>query len=582
LTPPTTGTTYTATILAGSGVRSSRDGIGTAASLNRPRHVAIDATNTYLYVREVDSGSLRQITIATGAVKTLIPKGVNITTAAAFMVMDYFGNLYVTDAPNTSSYILKINTNTLVSSIFSGSAVGLGSADGIATAAQFNRASGICMDSTGNFYVSQGGNWRLPSIPAPTTTGATVRENMAPGTYNIRKVVPMISTTLSTVAGRATVGITTGIPGSANGTGTMSTFDAPFGVCYDSIGNLYISESVGNRIRKITPKGDVSTFAGSGTRGSADGTGRLATFSNPMHLCSDLAGNIYVAETGNNKIRKITPDGVVTTFAGTGAAGGTNGPAATARFFQPYGICIDSTGIIYVVENGGCRVRKIDTTGNVTTLAGSGAIAVADGTGTDASFMYPAGICADTVGNLYVTDAAGNRIRKITPAGVVTTFIDGATSFPRQIPSGICMDAIGNIYMATAQIMYKITPDANVTRFAGTGTTLFSGDGPAISGGFNSIGQICMDPIGNIICAVTAHQIIRKITINPSRGGGFVPGNFVSSGSSAPFSPATQVLSNPVSGKNDPPSKYTAPSIKLSGGTRKIRRGSSTERAPAA
>jgi mucin-19 len=573
LTPPTTGTTYTATVLAGSGVRSSIDGIGTAATFNRPRHVAIDPTNTYLYVREIDFGSLRQITIATGAVTTLTPKGVNITTAAAFMLMDYFGNLYITDCPGTPSYILKINTNTLVSSIFSGSSVGYGSADGVATAAQFNRAYGICMDSAGTFYVSQAGNWRLTSVPAPTTTGATVAATMSPGTYNIRKVVPMINTTLSTLTGQATVGVATSGNGYIDGTLTVAAFASPFGVCYDSLGNLYVSESFGNKIRKITPKGIVSTFAGSGTTGSADGTGKAATFSSPKHICSDPAGNIYVADGGNNKIRQITPDGVVTTFAGTGVSGGTNGTAATATFIQPYGICIDSTGNIYVVENGGCRVRKIDTNRNVTTLAGSGATAVADGTGTAASFFYPAGICADPVGNLYVTDAAGKRIRKITPAGVVTTFINGATAFSTETPGGICMDPIGNIYMATGQKIYKITPQANVTLFAGTGTTLFSGDGPAISGGFNTIGQICMDPIGNIICAVSAHNTIRKITINAS-GGGFVPGNFVSSGAIVPFSPATQDLSNPVSGKNNPPGKYSAPSITLAGGTRKKRRDS--------
>jgi sugar lactone lactonase YvrE len=631
LTPETTAgvTKFTYSVLAGSGVVGSRNDTGVAATFNNPYKLAIDPTETFLYVLEINSRFLRKIIIATGVVTSVSITGVPITPNAQSIIMDSSENLYVADGSASGGFILKINS-ALVGSVFAGSLQRTGYQDSIVANALFNRPSGICIDSTGNLYVSETANWQ--QFPATT------------GNYRIRKIGP--DNILSTVAGRVTVGMTRGTPGSINGSVTIATFDYPFGVCYDSFGNLYVSETSGQRIRKITPNGVVSTFAGSGQRGSADGTGIAALFDAPYHICSDPARNIYVTDSNNNKIRKITPDGVVTTFAGTGVPGGTNGPAATATFTGIYGICIDSTGNIYVVENGGCRVRKIDTAGNVTTFAGSGEIALVDGTGTAASFKYPTGICADPDGNLYVTDNHGTGIRKITPEGVVTTFIESVSAVPfaNLQQGGICMDSIGNIYMATMAIIYKITPEAKVTRFAGTGGTLFTGDGAAISGGFNGIGQICIDPTGNIICAVGAHHTIRKITINPPLPTSTVavtpststvaetpststvaetpststvavtPSTSTSTVAVTPststsisigrvfnsrsFNPqvkdsrvelttpllrstvaatpsiSTQPLLNSVSGQNDLLFKYTMPSLKLSGGTRKKRRAS--------
>ena len=166
-------------------------------------------------------------------------------------------------------------------------------------------------------------------------------------------------------------------------------------------------------IRKITPEGLVTTFAGSGTRGSSDGTGASASFYFPMGLAVDSSGNVYVADEANNLIRKITPTGVVSTFAGSGSRGSTNGTGTEASFNGPIGIALDSSGNVYVSDNGNHLIRKITSAGVVSTLAGTGSQGFENGEGTAASFYSPNGISVDSTGNVYVADTYNHLIRKI-------------------------------------------------------------------------------------------------------------------------------------------------------------------------
>ena len=233
-----------------------------------------------------------------------------------------------------------------------------------------------------------------------------------------------------------------------DGRGTAAKFDFPAGLAVDSSMNIYVADFSNNRIRKITAEGVVSTLAGDATAAHQDGTGTAARFNNPADVAVDSSMNIYVADTLNNRIRKITPAGVVSTLAGDGTA---------ARFNRPYGVAVDSSMNIYVADTLNHRIRKITPAGVVSTLAGDGTRGYQDDTGTAAQFSNPFGVAVDSSSHLYVADFSNNRIRKITPEGVVSTLAgDGtrahldATGTAAQFSNlrGVAVDSSMNIYVA--------------------------------------------------------------------------------------------------------------------------------------
>ena len=254
-------------------------------------------------------------------------------------------------------------------------------------------------------------------------------------------------------------------PGSADGTGSAARFNSPAGVAVDSAGNTYVADTVNSTIRKITPAGVVTTFAGlAGSPGSANGTGSAARFAGPVAVAIDSIGNIFVADTNNHTIRKITPARVVSTFAGlAGSNGSTNGTGSIARFTFPNALAVDSANNIYVADTGNHTIRKITPAHVVSTFAGlAGSPGSADGTGSAARFNFPAGVAVDraVTGNIYVGDTSNFTIRQITPAGVVTTLAglagvrgaaNGTGSAARfHLPEGMAVDSAGNIYVADA------------------------------------------------------------------------------------------------------------------------------------
>jgi hypothetical protein len=318
-----------------------------------------------------------------------------------------------------------------------------GHEDGTGSAARFYYPHGVALDSEGNVFVADA--WK----------------------HTIRKITP--AGVVTTLAGSA------GQTGSADGLGSAARFNRPEGVAVDSAGNVYVADFLNHTIRKITPAGVVTTLAGSAQEGgSADGTGGAARFGGRMRIESELrpelggasgvavdgAGNVYAADVCNHTIRKITPAGAVTTLAGTpGQTGSVDGAGAAARFYEPGGVAADSGGNVFVADTANHTIRKITPDGAVTTLAGSaGQRGSADGTGGAARFGHPRNVAADSAGNVYVADSWNSTIRKITPAGAVTTlagsagqraYADGIGSAARfSSPCGVAVDSAGNLYVA--------------------------------------------------------------------------------------------------------------------------------------
>lgn len=263
-------------------------------------------------------------------------------------------------------------------------------ADGLGTAAAFQYPYSAAIDAAGTIYLADAGSDR------------------------IRKITP--AGLVTTLAGSTL--------GAADGTGAAAQFYVPCGVAVNTSGTVFVADRNNHRIRKITPAGVVTTFAGS-EQGFADGIGAAAQFSAPSGLAIDAAGVIYVADTGNNRIRKITPSGIVTTFAGS-TAGSANGVGTAAQFNYPCAVAVDASGTVFVADTANGLIRKITAQGMVTLLAGSGLNEFTDGIGAAAQFDFPQGVAVDASGNVFVADTNNNRIRKITPNAVVTT-VAGST-----------------------------------------------------------------------------------------------------------------------------------------------------------
>ncbi|HTS18487.1 MAG TPA: hypothetical protein VMP11_13015 [Verrucomicrobiae bacterium] len=329
---------------------------------------------------------------------------------------------------------------------------------------------------------------------------------------------------VSTLAGQA------GSAGSANGTGSSARFDYPTGVALDTQGNLYVADGANQTIRKIAPGEVVTTLAGlAGASGTNDGTGSNARFYYPTAVALDSAANVYVADSGNDTIRKITPSGVVTTLAGqAGSQGSADGTGSNARFFEPNGVAVDSSGNVYVADTGNDTIRKITPSGVVTTLAGqAGSQGSADGAGSSARFFYPYGVSVDLAGNVYVTDTYNDTIRKITPNAVVTTlaglagssgYIDGTGDNARfNNPEGAAsIDTAGNVYVSDFgnDTIRMISPGGVVTTLAGSPEIPGSTDGTGTAATFNGPAGVAVDSTGNVYVADSQNDTIREGTPN--------------------------------------------------------------------
>jgi sugar lactone lactonase YvrE len=342
-----------------------------------------------------------------------------------------------------------------------------------------------------------------------TTSGGTSNSQ----TFTVNATQPAPGSTISTVAGSS---IISGLDGDG-GPATLARLNGPTAVAVDAAGNLFIADSQNNRIRKVTPAGVITTF--------------VQTLFYPTSIVIDAAGNLLYANPVYHRINKVTPAGVISMIAGNGTLGfsGDGGPATAAQLNSPWGIALDQAGNLYIADTYNYRVRKVTTNGVMTTVAGNGTKGFGGdgGLAASAELFEPWAVAVDAAGNLFI--ATGGVIRKVTPGGVIST-LAGKSMWQSNEPMGDCgpanqaimlfvqslaVDVQGNLFIADTHDnrVRRVTNDGVISTVAGTGTGGFSGDGGlATSASLRGPSGVALDAAGNLLIADTANQRIRKVT----------------------------------------------------------------------
>ena len=406
--------------VAGNGTSgfSGDGGPATSAQLGSPGDVAVDAVGN-MYI--VDGFRIRKVTLD-GVIHTFAGNGTSgfsgdggpATSAQIFFLVgvavDAVGNLYMADFNNHR--VRKVTLDGTIHTVVGSGIPGFSSGDGgPATSAQIFHLNGVAVDTVGNMYIVDG--------------------------FRIRKVT--LDGVIHTVAGNGTSGFS-----GDGGPATSAQLSSPGDVAVDAVGNMYIVD--GSSIRKVTPDGLIHTVVGitSGFRGDG-GPATSALFDDPLSIAMDTGGNLYIADFGNNRVRKVTPGSVISTVAGNGISGfsGDGGPATSAQLRGPYSVAVDAAGNLYIADVSN-HIRKVTPDGSIRTIAGNGTSGFAGdgGPATAAAFSSGSGIAVDAGGTLYIADSGNGRIRRVTPGGTISTVYVGAVS------GGIAVDAIGNLYIA--------------------------------------------------------------------------------------------------------------------------------------
>jgi trimeric autotransporter adhesin len=465
---------------------------------------------------------------------------------------DAAGNVYFVSSDDC---VFKLDTNGVLTLVAGNSHGGYSGDGGPATSAQLNTPRGVAVDDAGDVYIADLGNNRIRKVsPAgiittvvgngfqgpsgdggPATSAALVGPwgvavDGAGNLYiaeggDVREVSP--AGIITTVAGN-------GLPGFSGdgGAATSAQLNRPSGVAVDGAGNLYIADAINDDVRKVSPAGTITTIPGDGMLGfSGDGgPATNAQLSSPQGVAVDGAGNVYIADLGNDRIRKVSPAGIISTVAGNGVLGysGDGGPAIAAQLWSPEGVAVDGASSLYIADFGSNRVREVSPAGIITTVAGNGTYSYSGdgGPATSAQLYSPGGVAVDGAGNLYIADTSNNRIRRVSPAGIITTVAgngttgfsgDGgpATSAQLNEPAGLAVDGAGNLYIADTDNfrIRKVSTAGIITTIAGNGKPGYTGDGgPAASTGLSYPAGVALDGAGNLYIADTGNERTRKVS----------------------------------------------------------------------
>lgn len=516
---------------AGTGVEgfSGDGGPAVAALLNHPYGVAVDPSGN-LYIADLGNARIRKVA-ADGTIQTVAGGGSTVpdtigTGVAALsvklvqprnMAIDSDGTVYISDFGAHRVY--RISTAGLLASLAGTGKAGFSGDGAPALLAQLNSPAGLASDSNGSVYIADSGNNRIRKVNhgiISTFYSVSAPTGVALNPGNVLYV-----------AGAGYVGTTAR---------ALSGVSTARDLATDSAGNVYAT--TGQVVGKVAASGAVSTVAGSGASryfAGENSPALSARFHSPSGLAVDNAGNWYIADTANNRVRRVNSSGVITTVAGTGAAGsaGDGGPATLAQLNSPRSVAIDAQRNLYVADTGNNRIRKITPAGNIVTFASGlsdpeyvaagpdGSVYIADtgnnrvlrmmpsGSASSVAVVFkPAAVTVDRSGNIYVSEAT--RVSKITPFGVLTTLIDGLNS-----PRGLALTGDGDLLIVQpgVHIVLRLSSSGTLTTIAGTGTPGFSGDdGPAAAAQLSSPSDSALDSNGTVWVADTGNNRIRALT----------------------------------------------------------------------
>lgn len=565
------------TTVAGNGTEgfSGDGGLATTASLNVPTGVALDSSGN-LYITDKGNNRLRKVDHTTQIITTLAGNGTGAfsgdggpATSAGLepetVAVDGSGNLFIADFANNR--VRKVDTGGTITTI-AGNGTGAFSGDGgPATSASLFFPRGVAFDSSGNLFIADANNLRIRKVDTAGTIttvagngnfsfsgdgGAATSAGMAPdrvgvdsagnlfiadccgpdpGNNRVRKV-DHATQKISTIAGNGSPSFL----GDA-GPATQASLHAPQGVAQDSAGNLFVADAINNRIRMVDHATQtISTVAGSNSSGfSGDGgPATSAALSVPGGMAVDGAGNLFIADTQNQRIRKVDTGGTITTVAGDGNAAfsGDGGPATSASLNFPIGLALDGAGNLFIADSTNSRVRKVDTGGAITTVAGNGTFGFSGdgGPATAASVAGPNGVTIDTVGNLFIADTSNQRIRKVDHATQMISTVVGngtagfsgdggpATSASLFNPFSVEVDSAGNLLIGDLgnNRVRKVASNGIISTIAGNGNASFSGDGgSATSAGLNAPAGLAVDSLGNFLLADSSNNRVRKVVTPP-------------------------------------------------------------------
>ena len=524
---------------------SGDGGPAVAAQLNSPGGVALDPSGN-LYVADTGNHVIRKVA-ANGTMSTVAGNGKQgysgdggpatsaQLTSPASVAADSFGNLYVADG-----FIRKVTADGKIATVSIGD-YPQGANVGWTTSA-------LAVDASGNLYTSDYGQYIcIPEVPPLFCDFCRVHEvrrqdgavsvvagacgplavdastNVYVGDGNLVREVAAVAGTITTIAGDGTSGRSSGDGGPAVNAQLLlfnpaSSF-AVGGVALDAPGNLYIAETLSNRVRKVTTDGTITTVAGGGAGGGDGGPATSASVSQPTDVAVDAAGNLYIAEDlYSPAIRKVTANGTITTVAGNGKGGysGDGGPATAAQLNSPAGVTVDASGGLYISDHYSEAVRKVATNGIISTVAGNGNAGFSGdgGPATSAQFRTPEGLTVDSLASIYVADSDNNRIRKVTASGTITTVAGDGTTSVLSGPQGVAVDSQRNLYVADSlnQRVRKVVSGGTITTIAGNGVRGYGGDGvPATGAQLNFPSRIAVSGTGDVYVTDSGNDVVRLL-----------------------------------------------------------------------
>lgn len=581
------GQQYVLSTLAG-GAPPLTPAPATSVSFYLPSGVAVDPAGNVLLaaincVFRVEGNTISRVAgnsrggfSGDGRLAVTAQLGLSAVSPGGGMTVDAAGNIYIADSGNAR--IRKISTSGIITTVAGNGTITLSGDGGPAVNGSVGNPDAVAVDGSRNVFIA---DWAYGTVRKVSSDGiikivagggagamvdgapATSVSLLHPaglavdrsgnlfisdtGNNSIREVSP--TGIITTIAGTGSSGFS-----GDGGAATAATFAGPSGLAFDASGNLYIADTLNNRIRKIPSDGTITTIAGGGKVFPGNNVqAKQASLLNPCALAFDADGNLYVAA---GWIQKISTSGIISVIAGDGlySYGGDGGPALNAQFYAPADVAIDGSGNVYIADSENNLVRRVDTSGIITTLAGTGTCGSSGdgGSALKAMLCLPQGLATDGAGNVYIAESHGSRIRKVSPNGTISTVAgngvtgfsgDGgqATAAALDYPIAVAVDGTGNLFISDygSSRIRKVSPAGIISTIAGNGTFGFSGDdGPAVNAVLAAPASLAVDAAGDLFIADRANGRVRKIgvdgIISTVAGGGYPDDPYSSSNDGEP------------------------------------------------